>query len=124
MKHLTLSFGATAALVVSIIGASAGSPALAADSGTNWTQEGFNAQHTGDNPSETTITRSNVSSLVRVFGTPITTGPDPVVAKDNVALAKSTSVLPDKNETPATSARGLSVGGVCQKATRSYPAVD
>ena len=124
MKHLTLSFGATAALVVSIIGASAGSPALAADFVERTGPRRGSTPSTPANPSETTITRSNVGSLVRVFGTPITTGPDPVVAKDNVALAKSTSVLPDKNETPATSARGLSVGGVCQKATRSYPAVD
>ena len=89
MKHLTLSFGAAAALVVGIMGASGGSPALAADSGTNWNQEGFNAQHTGDNPFETTITRSNVGSMMRVFGTPITTGPDPVVANGVAYLSDS-----------------------------------
>jgi outer membrane protein assembly factor BamB len=87
VKHLTLFFGA--AFAVSIMGAFGGSPALAAEAGTNWTQAGYNAQHTGDNPFETTITRSNVGSLVRVFSTPITTGPDPIVANGVAYLSDS-----------------------------------
>jgi outer membrane protein assembly factor BamB len=35
----------------------------------NWTQSGYNARHTGYNPLETTLTRSNVAHLVRAFTT-------------------------------------------------------
>ncbi len=89
MKHLTLTLGSAAALVASIVGASGGSPAAAANAGTNWTQVGFNAQHTGDNPVETVITRSNVGHLDRAFDTRIATGPDPIVANGVVYLADS-----------------------------------
>jgi outer membrane protein assembly factor BamB len=86
MTRLTLTLGSAAALVASIVGASGGA---AASTTTNWAQEGFNAQHTSDNPFETTLTRSNVGHLVRAFDVSITTGPDPIVANGVVYLADS-----------------------------------
>jgi outer membrane protein assembly factor BamB len=51
--------------------------AFAAD----WRQFGFNAQHTGDNPAETTLTRSNVSHLVQAYSTSVAdlVGTEPIV---------------------------------------------
>jgi outer membrane protein assembly factor BamB len=86
MKHLIFALGSATALVASIVGTSGGA---AAATTTNWLQEGFNAQHTGDNPFETTLTRSNVGHLVHAFETKITTGPDPIVANGVVYLADS-----------------------------------
>lgn len=46
----------------------------------NWTQSGYNAQHTGYNPLETTLTRSNVGHLVKAFSVPVQdAGPSPLV---------------------------------------------
>lgn len=90
MKRLTLTLGSAAALVASILGVSGGTPAAAAAGvGANWTQVGFNAQHTGDNTFETVITRSNVGHLQRAFDTKILTGPDPIVANGVVYLSDS-----------------------------------
>jgi outer membrane protein assembly factor BamB len=85
-----LRLGGAAALVAGIVSLSGSVGAVAATSGVNWTQAGFNAQHTNANPFETTLSRSNVSHLVPAFDTPIRTGPDPVVANGAVYLAAST----------------------------------
>ena len=84
-----LRLGNAAALVAGIVSLSGSVGAVAATSGVNWTQAGFNAQHTNANLFETTLSRSNVSHLVPAFDTPIGTGPDPVVANGAVYLAAS-----------------------------------
>jgi len=64
--------------------------ASAASSSTNWPQEGFNAQHTNYNATETTLTRSNVRNLTHVFATPLQdVGPDPIEANGAVYLSAS-----------------------------------
>ena len=83
-----LRWGSLAALVAVVVSLS-GSVVAGAASGVNWSQEGFNAQHTNFNRLETTLTRSNVGHLVRAFDTPISTGPDPIVANGEVYLSAS-----------------------------------
>jgi outer membrane protein assembly factor BamB len=62
----------------------------AASSSTNWPQEGFNAQHTYYNATETILTRSNVGNLTHVFDTPLhDVGPDPIEANGAVYLSAS-----------------------------------
>jgi hypothetical protein len=56
-----LAVGVTASVAMSVIGGS--HLASAASKSTDWTQWGFNAQHTGDNPAETVVTRANVGHL-------------------------------------------------------------
>jgi outer membrane protein assembly factor BamB len=87
MNHL--KFGSAAALVAASVSLSGSVGAVAGTSGVNWTQEGFNAQHTNANPFEATLSRSNVSHLVPAFDTPIRTGPDPIVANGEVYLSAS-----------------------------------
>jgi outer membrane protein assembly factor BamB len=89
VKHLVVTLGGAGALVASIVGMSGGATAVASTSGVNWNQVGYNAQHTGYNSFETTLTRSNVAHLRRAFETKITTGPDPIVANGVVYLADS-----------------------------------
>jgi outer membrane protein assembly factor BamB len=87
--------GVAASVAMSVIGVS--QPASAASTSTDWTQEGFNAQHTGANPAETILTRSNVGHLVSAFSTRVNpntdaiTGvtPDPIVAGGVVYLSNS-----------------------------------
>ncbi len=81
-------WGSLAALVA-VFGSLSGSVLAGAASGVNWSQEGFNAQHTNFNRFETTLARSNVGHLVRAFDTPISTGPDPIVANGEVYLSAS-----------------------------------
>lgn len=89
MKHLTVALASVGALVAGIVGVSGGAVVIASTSGVNWNQVGFNAQHTGDNSSETALTRSNVRHLTHAFVTKITTGPDPIVVNGVVYLAAS-----------------------------------
>jgi eukaryotic-like serine/threonine-protein kinase len=56
-----------------------------------WTQSGYNAQHTRNNPFETTLTRSDVGHLVRAFITMTKTGPDPIVVGGVAYLSNSGS---------------------------------
>ena len=88
-----LAVGVAASVALSVISGS--HPASAATtSSTNWTQWGFNAQHTGDNPAETVLTRANVSHLVSVFSTRLNgTFPDPIVAGGVVYLSDSNGVV-------------------------------
>ena len=90
-----LAVGIAASVAMSVVGGS--HPASAASTSTNWTQEGFNGQHTGDNPAETILTRSNVGHLVSAFSTRVNPNnpqiagvyPDPIVAGGAVYLSNS-----------------------------------
>ena len=67
---------------------SAATTAIAA----NWKQSAYNAQHTGFNPSETTLTRSNVSLLVQAFSAPMQNmGPAPIVVNGIAYVSASGS---------------------------------
>lgn len=86
-----------AACAFSLIAAPGGSAeATGTGTGTHsvsvaWTQWGFNAQNTRNNPFETALTRSNVGHLVRAFVTPTQTGPDPIVVSGVAYLSDSGS---------------------------------
>jgi outer membrane protein assembly factor BamB len=90
-----LAAGIAASVAMSVIGGS--HPATATASPADWTQEGFNGQHTADNPAETILTRANVGHLVSAFSTRVNpntdaiTGvnPDPIVAGGVVYLSNS-----------------------------------
>ena len=68
-------FLAAAVIALSLVGTA---HVASASTFTNWNQWGFNAQHTGYNPSETVLTRANVGHLVTAFNTPL----DPSYAYD------------------------------------------
>ena len=90
-----LAVGFAASVAMSVVGGS--HPASAASTSTDWTQEGFNGQHTGDNPAETILTRSNVGHLTSAFSTRVNPNnpqiagvyPDPIVAGGVVYLSNS-----------------------------------
>ncbi len=91
-----LAIGIAASVAMSVITGT--HPAIAATtSSANWTQEGFNGQHTANNPAETILTRANVSHLVSVFSTRVNpntdaisgVNPDPIVAGGVVYLSNS-----------------------------------
>lgn len=85
-----LAAGVAASVAMSVIGGS--HTASAAPSSTDWTQWGFNAQHTGDNPAETVLARANVGHLVSAFSSRLNdTYPDPIVAGGVVYLSSSGS---------------------------------
>jgi len=93
--RFALAVGVAASVAISVIGGL--HPASAASTSTDWTQEGFNAQHTGDNPAETVLTRANVGHLVSAFSTRVNPNnpqisgvyPDPIVAGGVVYLSNS-----------------------------------
>jgi outer membrane protein assembly factor BamB len=94
MKGRSFVAGAAAILALSVVGTARA--ASAASFATNWTQWGFNAQHTGYNPSETVLTRANVGHLVTAFITPLDPGysydglgGDPILAGGVVYLSAS-----------------------------------
>ncbi len=67
--RIPITVGISMVLAMSAVGsvhAASVAPQLA-----NWTQWGYNARHTGYNPSETVLTRGNVGHLVRAFSTPL-----------------------------------------------------
>src|ERR1700694_647627 len=106
-----LAAGVAASVAMSVIGGS--HPASAATtSSANWTQWGFNAQHTGYNPSETVLTRANVGHLVRAFSTRLKGAyPDPIVANGVVYLANSNGIIEAIDG--ATGAYKWRVGPIC-----------
>ena len=106
-----LAAGVAASVAMSVIGGS--HPASAATaSPANWTQWGFNAQHTGYNPSETVLTRANVGHLVSAFSTRLKgTYPDPIVANGVVYLANSNGIIEAIDG--ATGAYKWRVGPIC-----------
>lgn len=57
----------------------------------NWPEWGFNAQHTGYNPSEGALTRANARHLVQLFATQVRALPDPIVANGVVYLSDNAS---------------------------------
>jgi outer membrane protein assembly factor BamB len=87
MRASARAIVAGAALMASIIGISGASAASVSPAG--WPQEGYNAQHTGDNSQETTLTRSNVAELQRVFHLGIVTAPDPISAGGVVYISRN-----------------------------------
>ncbi len=94
MKGRSFVAGAAAILALSVVGTA--HAASAASFATNWTQWGFNAQHTGYNPSETVLTRANVGHLVTAFITPLDPdyfydglGGDPILAGGIVYVSSS-----------------------------------
>jgi outer membrane protein assembly factor BamB len=106
-----LAAGVAASVGLSVVGGS--HPASAATtSPTNWTQWGFNAQHTGYNSSETVLTRANVGHLVSVFSTRLKGAfPDPIVANGVVYLANSNGIIEAIDG--ATGAYKWRVGPIC-----------
>jgi outer membrane protein assembly factor BamB len=106
-----LAAGVAASVAMSVIGGS--HPASAATtSPANWTQWGFNAQHTGYNPSETVLTRANVGHLVSAFSTRLKgANPDPIVANGVVYLANSNGIIEAIDG--ATGAYKWRVGPIC-----------
>ena len=81
-----LAAGVAVSVAMSVIGGS--HTASAASTSTDWTQWGFNAQHTGDNPAETILTRANVGHLVSAFSTRVNgVAADPIVASGVVYLS-------------------------------------
>jgi outer membrane protein assembly factor BamB len=90
-----LAAGVAASVAMSVIGGS--HPATGTASPADWTQEGFNGQHTADNPAETILTRANVGHLVSAFSTRVNPNnpqiwgvyPDPIVAGGVVYLSNS-----------------------------------
>jgi outer membrane protein assembly factor BamB len=88
--------GHRSVVVAAVIAASASlfsgfGPTADASANVNWPEWGFNAQHTGYNPSETVLTRANAGKLVQVFATAVRALPDPIVANGVVYLSDNAS---------------------------------
>jgi outer membrane protein assembly factor BamB len=56
----------------------------------NWTQSGYNAQHTGYNPLEKTLTRLNVGHLVQAFSAPVQDAGPPAIVVNGIAYVSNT----------------------------------
>ena len=86
--RIAITVGISMVLAMSAVGsvhAASVAPQLA-----NWTQWGYNARHTGYNPSETVLTRGNVGHLVRAFSTPLYDEyGDPIVVNGVVYISDS-----------------------------------
>ncbi len=108
-----LAAGVAASVAMSVIGGS--HPASAATtSPANWTQWGFNAQHSGYNPSETVLTRANVGHLVSAFSTRVNgVYADPIVAGGVVYLSDNYDVAAIDGATGAVEWRT----GICGEDT-------